>query len=74
MDKGEEGKRDSLWKEGITAQSSPLIISGERYFHGVANGPWLEAAICIKRLVLSAATPQSHSRRRLFRGVFKTNG
>lgn len=29
MDKGEEGKWDSLWKEGITAQSNPLIIQKE---------------------------------------------
>lgn len=29
MDKGEEGKGDSLWNEGITAQSNPLIIPRE---------------------------------------------
>lgn len=29
MDKGEEGKWDSLWKEGITAQSNPSIIQKE---------------------------------------------
>lgn len=49
MDKGEEGKRDSLWKEGITAQSNPLIIPGERNFDGVKATEPVEATICIGR-------------------------
>lgn len=75
MDKGEEGKRHSLWKEGITAQSHPLIISGERYFDGVANAPRVGSGRLYQETRLECChVSKSLSEASLPRCLFKTNG